>query len=1556
MKAFSAASAVLRWFRRGLFIAGVVVLSGGSAQVTPAMPTVDLSVGPVAISTQAVNVALALSVEFPTVGAAYRTGTYDHSVTYLGYWDSNGCYQYKDITPGAPINGEYFYRVADVDATTKYCNGATYSGNVLNYVATSSIDLLRYALTGGNRVVDTEASSVLERAYLYNSWNLHNGTYFPAHRIAAAMVGLVTPNYTVGSGDVYGGSCLDRIWFGRSNSSQSCSGAGGTTSGNLNQGTVSGTATQTVQVPQGDPAPPFSTYSTTTWAVTSPLQTSTVAPASGPIDTYQQAYTIPGTTTTVPPSPVSSTIRGYNYTLNGTTSTTAPTAPEPTVIAGTTTYSPRLFQSTQPASGSYRTFSFSSASLNVCRSSNSSNPSSIIGYLDNSGSPVTATSGQCSGFSSNTSRGTVNGTWTVYEPFQTIYARHTATPYYDNFAYQTIYRLYRLVDQYIQSVIGTTPANMFARVRVCDSSESTTRTDLCTRYPNGNYKPTGEIQKRNEGVRVAAFGYVKEDSNARYGGVLRAPMHFTGPTYRDTDGIIKANANPEWNANTGIFATDPMGVSPTFAMSGVINYLNKFGTTGSTLGYYKALDPVGELYYEALRYFQGLGPTPAAISGLTATHYDGFPIYSTAAASPSTLSGWTDPVQNACQRRNFILTIGDVNTHMDKQLPGLSSLATTDDPTRATEPLLGDATKVFDAVAWTTLLTGFETGTSVSYTDSQGRAQNTSGNPNPNSNNTNLQGKTTGANSAAYYWAGAAYWANTQPIRYDTKGGQSMRNIRVKTFTIDVDEGGNGSIEDTNPRGIKPRRSSFYLAGKYGWFTDGNLDGNPFRASGGLTNNTEWEDASAPNTPDGYVIASQAQKMIDGIRKFFAAAASDRGAVSVSAVSSQRFNSNAPNGYLYSPRFNPTDWSGTVVSTLLTLNTSTQSVESTGAPIWDAGTILTNASLAAGAVSDPMVKPDDRKIFTMSRGSGSMQGQAFTVANKTALDSTVTVKLGLNPANGLVDNQVNARINWIRGSRSDEQNGLGGFLRRRNQIMGDVINSGPVYKQAAAVGLSGTGYSTFAASVANRDGAVYVGSNDGMLHAFRASDGKELFAYIPRAVSEGLNLLTGPGYQHQPYVDGVPVVSEAQIGSTWKTILASGMGGGANGIFALDVTSPASFGASNVLFEFTDQDDSDMGNVLSQPRLVKMRMEGSGTPQYKWFIAVGSGYNNYKNDGNYSLTGRQALFLIGLDKAASDPWVLGTNYYKVMLPDPSSTIASGLANPGTVEGTAGEVLYFYAGDLNGNVWKFNFAQGLSQTKANAAVKTVGGVPVPLAIAKDSGGTRQPITISPIISPGLAGGYMVVFGTGKFMEPSDADSAAVQTMYGIWDPNTVPLTAAASDTDFQVDRTKLFQRTMVLGTTTTVTGSNTFAFGKTSGTYRGWYVDFANTRERIAVEGVSLPGSVVIPSIIPDGTCSGDGTGVSYCFNSLYGFLTCDAKKSSGGLIGKLNTIEIDPTQEVYTQQSSTGKRYYRLNVRAVGPTSNISENTQKLHSASVPQFNIPSDRVGWREIRNFKEN
>jgi len=106
--------------------------------------------------------------------------------------------------------------------------------------------------------------------------------------------------------------------------------------------------------------------------------------------------------------------------------------------------------------------------------------------------------------------------------------------------------------------------------------------------------------------------------------------------------------------------------SATPSISGVINYLNKFGRTGPTPGVYKKYDPVGELHYEVLRYLQGLQPSPDAIAGMTAAMKDGFPVF----------TSWDDPYGDgrsntadySCVKSNIIV-IGDINTHDSNRLP-----------------------------------------------------------------------------------------------------------------------------------------------------------------------------------------------------------------------------------------------------------------------------------------------------------------------------------------------------------------------------------------------------------------------------------------------------------------------------------------------------------------------------------------------------------------------------------------------------------------------------------------------------------------------------------------------------------------------------------------------------------------------------------------------------------------------------------------------------------------------------------------------------------------------
>lgn len=1350
----------LRWLMLALLlIGGIAALRIGMSAAT--LPdVVDLNSPPAAGNDEPSNVALALSVEFPTVGAAYRGSEYVHDPDnnpYLGYWDSKACYRYKEAG-SSDLAGEYFYRIGSTDSSG-FCSNA-YSGNLLNYAASSAIDILRLGLTGGNRVVDTASKTVLERAFLYTTWTFNNATYVPARPIAKTYVGkVIPPDATPLATDnyVYAGNCENVVWFGRRT---------------------------TIGVPCMDPKK---------------------------------------------------------------------------VAGGVTTY---------------------------------------YGDLN----PVVAG---------------------VYKP-------------------------------------------MYARVRVCDAVESS-RPDYCFRYPAGNYKPVGQVQLKSDGTRISAFGYLA-DNSARYGGVLRAPMGYVGPTMPNASGVMVPNPRAEWNVNTGVFVDNPLNEAG-FNYSGTVNYLNRFGTTG-TKGYYKGLDPVGELYYESLRYYMGLGPTPEATAGMTAAMTDGYPVYTT----------WQDPILNACHRKNYTLVIGDVNTHWDKQLPGhggAGSVATdANDPARGAENLLGSGT--FNAVTWAKVIADLETDASNTFTNSLGAVVSTAGNPNPIAANASLNSKKTGSGSrSAYYWAGAAYWAHTQPIRNDLDAkGKSKSGVRVNTFAIDVDEGGNGLI-DGNTRAIQPRSSSFYLAGKYGWFnnTDSSkinplpplaagalganeqLDGHPFRnALTGALDNTRWEYSGEPNTPDGYVIASQAKKMQEGIRRFFSSLGGGVTPATVNALSSVDFSSAASEGEVFIAQFESKNWSGTLLKAKVGFDVTTGgfAIKSTS---WSAGKILTDASVMAGATSDPHVKPVDRKIFTFSRDGTNRGGQEFIVADKGKLDADVLTALGTKPSaapGALTAADVqDATINWLRGDRSLEAGNGTGYLRARISIMGDVVNSGPVYKKGASANpdVSGDGYATFATSQANRTAVVYIGSNDGLMHAFRASDGKELFAYLPRAVATSVNKLAAPEYVHQPYVDAIPMVSEAQITpaggtATWKTLLVAGLGGGAQGVFALDVTDPDNFGKSNVLFEFSDADDPDMGNVMGQPKLVRMKL--AGTSDYRWFVAVSSGFNNYQADGNASTTGKQALFLLSVDKASSDAWQLNTNYYKVVLSTPSNSKPAALSNPGVAYDLQGNAILFYAGDTQGNLWKFDFQNGLSASMASSAVKTSGSTPVPMAILKDSSNRMQPITTVPAVAPGLSNGFMVIVGTGKFMESGDGTTTEDNAIYGIWDNLTNVIG------DWQITRSKLYSRGF--DATGQTTGAATFAFGTgSSGTYRGWYIDLPLGGERVAVDPDSRFGYTAVNSLVPPSDCASKGSGATMSFGNLYGSSQSARNYQTVGYLSRPRIVQTDmslPDEYSYAPRTPTGRRDMTISSKPISTTGGEAGAPTVIQGNTVAT-KVPAGRVGWREVKNF---
>lgn len=1455
-----------KWFKGAAAVAAVVAVAGAVIGQSALPPLVQLAAEPLyARGVRAKpTLTLALSVEFPTVGAQYvgnsstLDDTYAPTNEYVGYFDTSSCYAYVDVPtearPGGVPEADYkrfdrlpgtsgdANRAAD-GSSLRTCGGRGFSGNFMNWAGSSAIDILRLGLSGGDRVVDTAVVTangttgltVLQRAVLPTGF--YNSSNFPTKKLLAAQAADAVPTPmlrttagTAHAGDVYIANCLDRIYVGTA-ATGGCGNAGQNGDLGVKVGAIPANGAYTGPLPIGSGSGQF-------------VQ-----------------------------------VAGENANF--------------TVAAGATQ---------QIAYGANNAWSVQTLTAGTYGCTNG-----------RFGDPIPGTLKAC-------------------------YARDPVSS---------------------AAVSGVTADGfLYARVRVCESTAaglSDPRTSLCLQYPNGAFKPVGNLQKYSDRLRVAAFGYLNDSTgnpNERYGGVLRAPMKYVGPKKFDANFALEsaANAAIEWDVSTGQLVANPDQAAE--GRSGVINYLNQFGRTGASPGVYKTYDPVGELYYESLRYLQGLPPTPAATSGLTTAMKDGFPVYTT----------WTDPhppvvgMNDYSCVRNNIVAIGDVNTHNDKQIPGNTRTSGGNDGARAADAAANEP----NFVDWTKVVGAFESNTAITYVDGQG-ATRTVSNPNPpNTARWGMENQNIGADQAAYYMAGMAYWANTHDIRgtgwttnsNDANGVTKQRpGMRVTTYVLDVNE----FAQQTSPAAHK--NNAFFLASKYGGFRDSTGTGNPFivpAANGGTTpiaSNEGWEE---PPTGSGeaknYFLSSSAKAVLKALDDIFESIAKQSNSIAGSAVSTQSLTTS--DGFIYQAQFDPTDWSGDVAAISVSSSASGGAVSVGGAasPPWTSAA----AVLATKA-------PSTRQIFVGPRNA-SAGAAAFTWAS---LDATYKAALK-TPLGGTTPTDSDAvgqqRLDYLRGDRTLES--APGTFRRRGRVLGDIVNSGIAYSGALSERYKASSFGTFYDDNAGRKKALFVGANDGMLHAFDAATGDELFAYIPSWVVPKLSALTSPNYVHQSYVDSPPAVAEAKVGADWKTVLVSGSGGGGQGVFALDVTNPntiastgasAPFDAGKVLWEFTDRDDGDLGNVTGTPLILPFRTAAGTT---KHFAVVASGVNNHAPDGNASTTGASALFLLDLAKPAGAAWALGSNYFKIVFPNPDTSIAAGMLNLTARVDAAGTAAQIYAGDLQGNLWKLDFTRATAGTAdwtlAKLSPFVSAGVPVPFYIARDGGVasvlSRQPISMAPTLVFGPGSSIVIAFGTGKFLEVADiSGSYKPQSVYAVLDNGSTALDVADSAV---AGRGRLQQGT-VSGNAVAVpayTWGRPATDNAATGVRAGWYFDFPSstaTGER-QVSNFELLGSrAVFGSVIPSVTSCDNGSGNLYVVDLLTGGGT--TRPSTVGIFGEPLVLPVEDTSLTLGLSDSTGRRIQKIRRQVI---------IQGAGGVAAPPDLSQVDslfvgRLSWRELSNY---
>ena len=674
---------------------------------------------------------------------------------------------------------------------------------------------------------------------------------------------------------------------------------------------------------------------------------------------------------------------------------------------------------------------------------------------------------------------------------------------------------------------------------------------------------------------------------------------------------------------------------------------------------------------------------------------------------------------------------------------------------------------------------------------------------------------------------------------------------------------------------------------------------------------------------------------------------------------------------IYQVKYNATDWSGQLLA--YSVDSSTGAIITP--ELWEASSLLTSNS--------------SRHIYSFNpsaaAGSGGMSfsWNSLSPSQKTSLGSEDI-------------------FDWLSGDQSKEQAQGGSFRNRTNtlgitNLLGDIVDSAPVYVSdtdygyASLAGTEGSSYNTFLNSSAyiNRTAMLYAGANDGMLHGFNASNtgGQEVFAYVPNALYPKLSQLTSPNYVHQFYVDGMSGVGDFYDGAAWHTLLAGATGAGGKALFALDVTDPANFSASKVLWEFsntvqpapaacgtwapnTNYDidllgnlDGHLGYTLGQPLVVRLQ-------NGQWVVLAANGYNS--NNGHavlFIIDAKSGCLIQKIDTVSADTSGLAT--------------VNGLSSPIAIDTNNDlSVDTVYAGDLHGNFWKFDLSGVAGSYPAPSAPFFVAcTIPGSCAAAN-----RQAITAKPTVGPaGGVGtdqnnvGWMVYFGTGQYFAPGDNVVGAnpqVQSFYGLWDQGS-----SIADRALLQAQTITYQgvgtlactltNTCPTGTPTTTTNSITVvsknpvcyatsSVGCTTSSplKKGWVLDLIYSTaqgERVVSAPLVTNGLVVFATLIPSpDQCTAGGTSNLFEVGALSGgqssFAPFDI--NGDGVVNPLDQVVINGVPQ-YVSGINLGVGIINTPTIIVGPTVNykyVSGSTGTMASVTDAGGGGGAKR-SWRQLK-----
>lgn len=516
-------------------------------------------------------------------------------------------------------------------------------------------------------------------------------------------------------------------------------------------------------------------------------------------------------------------------------------------------------------------------------------------------------------------------------------------------------------------------------------------------------------------------------------------------------------------------------------------------------------------------------------------------------------------------------------------------------------------------------------------------------------------------------------------------------------------------------------------------------------------------------------------------------------------------------------------------------------------------------------------------------------------------------------------------VNYLRGQKGLEDRGSNlaenRLFRYREATLGDITESQPAFIASPRFNYVDLGYDTYKAAQSGRAGRIYVGANDGMLHAFNTNM-QEVWAFVPTPVVPNLWKLADRDYAigHKNYVNGDPIISDictaacTSTSAVWKTILVGGLNGGGRGYFALDITDPTN---PSLLWEYTAQQNSNLGYTFGNPVITKLN---DGT----WVVLVTSGYNNGSKDSDGVTANTPAGNGVGALYVLNA--TTGAEIRTISTGAGTATTPSGLAQISNyVDNVSRNNLttFVYGGDLLGNLWRFDINTGSV---------------INIATLKGPGNLPQPITISPELGE-IKRNRVVFVGTGKYLEVADLTNTEPQSLYAIKDAN---LTGSLGNPRGSLVAQSITQSGLKRSVTTT--SAVDFSTGL------GWMADFPDTGERMNIDPLLINGVLIAPTIVPQSSsCSPGG----YGWINYFDYKTGGSVSTTGGIVSERVNSPIVGYNVLY---DSDGKPKITV-VEANNPTPHDFDGSDVAGSAGLRNTllrknddNTYGRKYIWREL------